>query len=128
VAARRRPGDDRSPAELARDEAKAREEVDRRNQLIELRDILQDERVRDLLWRIMAGTGMFTDQFNANAAIMGRNTGIASVGKLILNEILEANPEAWIIMQQRAWAAQIDEIARQEQERDQRMAEGGDNS
>jgi hypothetical protein len=93
------------------DKARAAEGLERDNELAALREILSDPRVRDFLWRMLSKAGMFKTHFNANAAIMGHNTGLADMGTAILNEILEANPEAWIVMQQSAYHKQIEELA-----------------
>lgn len=82
--------------------AHAQEDIARKNELLELRDLLADPRMRQFLWRMMAKSGMFTDPWNPNAAIMGRNTGFGAMGRALYNEIIEAYPEAWILMQQEA--------------------------
>ena len=100
----------------AQDTAEAREKVERDNELAELRQVLADIRVRKFLWRVLNRAGMFTTHFNPNAAIMGHNTGRADMGTFVLNEILEANPEAWIVMQQDAYQKQIEKAALDEAE------------
>jgi hypothetical protein len=90
------------------DRAAALEQADRDNEIKELREVLADQKVRKFLWRMMAKASMFQTHFNQNAAIMGHKTGMADMGTAILNEILEANPEAWIVMQQDAYQKQID--------------------
>lgn len=89
--------------------ARASDQVERDTELRELRDILLDVKARKFLWRMLAKAGMFKTHFSQNAAVMGHNTGLADMGTAILNEILEANPEAWIVMQQDAYRKQIDE-------------------
>jgi hypothetical protein len=66
---------------------------------------------------------MFRTHFNPNAAIMGHNTGLADMGTAILNEILEANPEAWIAMQQDAYRKQVDEALLAAAQADQQATE-----
>ena len=85
--------------ETAQEKLNAADQVERDNELAALRDVLVDPKVRSFLWRALARAGMFKTHFNPNAAIMGHNTGLADMGTWILNEILEANPEAWIAMQ-----------------------------
>jgi hypothetical protein len=113
---RRRQSENFKEEEALLVKARAREGLERDNELNDLRDILIDERVRDFLWRMLAKAGMFRTHFNANAAIMGHNTGLADMGTAILNEILEANPEAWIVMQQRAYRQQIEALAEEDSE------------
>lgn len=105
------------------DKARASENLERDNELLALREILVDPKVRDFLWRMLAKAGMFRTHFNANAAIMGHNTGLADMGTAILNEILEANPEAWIVMQQTAYHKQIEELALAQAEEDAQAIE-----
>lgn len=105
------------------EKARAREDLDRKNELLELRDILTDERVRNFLWRMMAKAGMYKTHFNPNAAIMGHNTGLADMGTAILNEVLEANPEAWIVMQRSAYQRQVDAALLREAEDSQASPE-----
>lgn len=99
--------------------ARASDGVRRDNEIAELRDLLLDQRVRKLLWRIMEAGAMFTDPWNPNALTMARSTGQAAGARFILKEILEANPEAWIVMQQDAYREQIDALARLEAEQTQ---------
>ena len=106
---RKNPNPNFAAEESAIDKARAREELERKNELNELRELLTDERMRSFLWRMLAKAGMFKTHFNPNAAIMGHNTGLADMGTAILNEVLEANPEAWILMQQMAYKKQIDD-------------------
>lgn len=101
--------------ERAQKRANAADQVERDNEIKELREILLDQKVRKFLWRMMAKAGMFRTHFNPNAAIMGHNTGLADMGTAILNEVLEANPEAWIVMQQDAYQKQIEEAVLAEQ-------------
>jgi hypothetical protein len=93
-------------AQEKRELEKTAQEVERRNELKALKDILADRKVRDFLYRVMANTGMFKDHFSPNAAVMGHNCGYALAGNMIYNEIVEAWPEAWIQMQFDALEAQ----------------------
>lgn len=107
---RRKPRENFAEEETAVEKARAAEGVARDNELHELRDLLLDVRVRKLLWRIMEAGAMFSDPWNPNALTMARSTGQASGARFILKEILEANPEAWIVMQQDAYRKQIDAL------------------
>lgn len=107
----RKPREGYEAEEAAVARARASEGVKRDNELAELREVLLDVRVRKLLWRIMEAGAMFSDPWSTNALTMARSTGQASAARFILKEILEANPEAWIVMQQDAYRAQIDALA-----------------
>jgi hypothetical protein len=118
----RKHNPDFAKEETAIEKARARDDLARKNELAELQEILLDDKVRKFLWRMLAKAGMYRTHFNPNAAIMGHNTGLADMGTMILNEILEANPEAWIVMQQDAYRKQVDEILLQQTE-DQQATE-----
>jgi hypothetical protein len=120
--ARRPRNPDFAEEETAIEKVRARDDLARKNELQELREILLDEKVRKFLWRMLSKAGMYRTHFNPNAAIMGHNTGLADMGTAILNEVLEANPEAWIVMQQDAYRKQMDEILL-EQSQDQSTTE-----
>ncbi len=100
--------------ERAHSKAQARADIARRNELIELKALLMDKRVRDLLFRVMSKTGMFSRAFHLNNAQMSFNCGRMETGHFIYGEIAEALPEAWITMQQEAMQRQLDEAAMQE--------------
>jgi hypothetical protein len=91
--------------------ARAREGVERDNELAGLRVILQDAQVRDFLWRLMEYTQMFSDPMQANFGIVGHNLGRAAVGKWVMNEVVEADPNAWLVMQQTHYQKQIEKAA-----------------
>lgn len=107
-----------TPDEIAVQQARAREGLDRDQELEDLRAILVDARVRDMLWRLMARAGMYRSPWSPNAKEEDRLIGMADMGRAILDEILEADPEAWIAMQQDALKRQrvAEAIAAQERE------------
>jgi hypothetical protein len=89
----------REPAEVI-ETARAREALERKNELAELRDLLALPEMRSFMWRLMAESKMFQTRFSPNAAVMGFNEGFADMGVKVYNEIIEADAQAWIVMQQ----------------------------
>jgi hypothetical protein len=96
---------------LAVDKARAGEELDRQNELLSLRSILTQPEVRDFLWRVMEHTQMFLDPMQQNFGIVGHSLGRAAVGKWVMNEIVEADPNAWLLMQHTHYQRQIEKAA-----------------
>jgi hypothetical protein len=78
------------------------EAMDEAEQLDQLRGLLEDENVRDLVWRIMGWCGIFTDPMNSNFGNVAYGLGKAAIGKKLLVEINLANPKAWLSMQLKA--------------------------
>lgn len=64
--------------------------------------LLEDEKVRDLVWRIMGWCGIFADPMNSNFGHVAYGLGKAAIGKKLLVEINLANPKAWLSMQLKA--------------------------
>jgi hypothetical protein len=93
------------------DKARARESVERDNEIASLRGILQVDAVRDFLWRIMERSQMFEDPMQANFGIVGHSLGRAAMGKWIMGEIVEADPNAWLTMQHTHYAKQMEKAA-----------------
>ena len=91
--------------------ARLQESVDRDNEIKALRKILSDEDVRDFLWRAMEKTQMFQEAMNNNFGIVGHNLGRAAIGKWLLSEITEADYNAWLLMQQKHYARQLEQAA-----------------
>jgi hypothetical protein len=105
---------------------RSREEIERANELAELVDLLQDKRVRDLLWRVISLGQPFADQMGANFGMVGHALGRASISKWLMNEVMEASPEAWITMQRESLqrsreAAALAASLAEQRERDARL-------
>jgi len=75
------------------------EAMDEAAQTDQLRALLEDENVRDLVWRVMGWCGIFTDPMNSNFGNVAYGLGKAAIGKKLLVEINLANPQAWLEMQ-----------------------------
>jgi hypothetical protein len=97
--------------ESAKAKHDAREEIKRKNEMAELKEILNNAKVRTFLYRMMGRCKMFNDSFSPNAAVMAYQVGQSSAGKMIYSEISEAWPEAWLVMQEEALMRQRAEEA-----------------
>jgi hypothetical protein len=85
------------------------EAMDEAAQTDQLRALLEDENVRDLVWRVMGWCGIFTDPMNSNFGNVAYGLGKAAIGKKLLVEINLANPQAWLAMQLKAAAIAAEE-------------------
>ncbi len=104
--------------EAARAEANLLQSMDADAQRAQFRDILQDVRVRDLLWGILDKCGIYKSTFQRNFGDMALLEGRRQVGLELLSEICAADPNAEMLMRQKAIAvafaaAEKERIARQ---------------
>lgn len=96
------PLEEREAAEREVGNKRIVEAMDDAAQLDQLRKLLENENVRDLVWRIMGWCGIFTDPMNSNFGNVAYGLGKAAIGKKLLVEINLANPQAWLSMQLKA--------------------------
>lgn len=87
-------------------------------QLAHFRDLLQDERVRDLMWRVLGQCNIYISTYQRNFGDMALLEGKRQVGLWLLNEICAADPNAEMLMRKKAIAvafaeAEVKRIARQ---------------
>lgn len=68
----------------------------------QMRLILEDENVRDVIWRIVSKCGVFSDSMGTNFGYVGYGLGKAAIGKWLMVEINDADPQAWLSMQLKA--------------------------
>ena len=111
---RRRKSEAFSEEEAAVQAARASEGVERDTEILELREILADEKVRRFLWRVLEHSRMFAESFHPNFGLTGHNLGRAAMGKWILNEITEADHTAWLLMQQDHYLKQVTQAQERE--------------
>lgn len=106
----------------ARDErhaaARLLETMERDVQVAQLREMLQDERLRDFLWRVLGWCNIYSTTYQKNFGDMALLEGKRQLGLKLLNEICEASPDAEMLMRQKAIAvgfaqAQKERSARQ---------------
>jgi hypothetical protein len=96
------PLDERDEAEAEVRDKRVVESMDEAALLDQMRALLDEEPVRDLLWRVMGWCGIFTDPMNSNFGNVAYGLGKAAIGKKLLLEINLANPKAWLAMQLKA--------------------------
>lgn len=82
------------------------------------RDLLQDERVRDLMWRILEKCHVYSSSYERNFGDMAHKEGERNIGLWLLKEICVSDPRAEMLMRQKSLAvafakAEAERIARQ---------------
>jgi len=65
----------------------------------DLREVLDTEAGKRLLWRVLGECGIHRDPFSTNALTMASNVGAQRVGRFIECEIAEVCPEKFLEMQ-----------------------------
>jgi hypothetical protein len=78
------------------------EALDADAQLAHFRDLLQDERVRDLMWRLLVECGIYKSTYQKNFGDMALMEGRRQMGLWLLNEICAADPNAEMLMRRKA--------------------------
>lgn len=78
------------------------EEMDRDGEIAQLNALLQDEPMRDFLWRVLGHCHIFQSTYQKNFGDMALLEGKRQIGLWLLNEICEADPQAEIAMKQKA--------------------------
>lgn len=87
-----------------REEKRLLEMLDEDAQVAHFRDLLQDERVRDLMWRVLAHCHVYESSYDRNFGDMARKEGERQVGLWLLKEICVCDPRAEMLMRQKAIA------------------------
>lgn len=78
------------------------ESLDEEKQVEQLKGLLTQEPVRDLLWRILARCHVFGSVFHTNYGQMSLSEGSRQIGLWLLKEIAVADPQALLTMQLKA--------------------------
>lgn len=78
------------------------EALDREGEVAQLTALLQQEGVRDLLWRVLGYCHLYGSVYNKNFGDMALAEGRRQVGLWLLNEICEADPSAEMLMRRKA--------------------------
>lgn len=78
------------------------EEMDRDGEIAQLNALLQDEGMRDFLWRVLGHCHIFQSTYQKNFGDMALLEGNRQIGLWLLSEICEADPTAEIAMKQKA--------------------------
>lgn len=72
---------------------------DRKQELADLRSILETAEGRRFLWRLLKHCGLYRTPFNPNASIAAHNAGLQSAAHYLLAEICESSGTMWLQMQ-----------------------------
>lgn len=83
----------RSPRERRREER-----IVRRDQLALLGRVMSEPSGRDYFWNLLASTHMFESSFAVDASVMAFFEGERNIGLQIQNDLMQANPDAFITM------------------------------
>lgn len=95
--------------------ARVLEELDREGEVKQLAALLQQEGVRDLLWRVLEKCRVYAAVYNRNFGDMALEEGKRQIGLWLLNEICEADPAAEMRMRHKA--VQLAHLAAQKSRR-----------
>lgn len=87
------------PGAVAKKKAQLKEQ--RRNELNDLKEVLESPAARRLLWRVLGRCGQFRSIWEASARIH-YNAGMQDLGHWLAAEIEEANQEAMFTMMREA--------------------------
>jgi hypothetical protein len=93
---------DQTPEEEQVQERRLLEALDREGEIAQMKALLTSEATRDLLWRVLSKCNVFASVFDNNYGKMAFNEGRRSVGVWLLSEICEADPNAEMLMRQKA--------------------------
>jgi hypothetical protein len=102
-------------------EAQLSDALSEQAQAEQFAQLLQDERARDLLWRVLARCHVFSSTYDNVYGKMAYAEGQRSIGLWLLSEIANADPEALLAMQTKANRIAAQE-ARQERAKRARRA------
>lgn len=78
--------------------AKVSRKLERQRETLDLQAILDKPGGRKFMWRLLQECGVYRTSFTGNSATF-YNEGKRAVGLFVLNEIMEASPEAYLLMQ-----------------------------
>lgn len=78
------------------------EALDRKGEIGQLALLLQQEPVRDVLWRILSKCGIYNTTYNKNFGDMALAEGKRQIGLWLLSEICEADAQAEMLMRRKA--------------------------
>lgn len=74
--------------------ARSREQRD----IDDLATILSDIRGRRFIWRYLGKCGVFRSSFNNSGSVTAYNEGMRNIGLDMLNEIMQADPDSYLLM------------------------------
>ena len=82
--------------------AEEREDLDRHNELQDLKAVLAQGAGRRAIWRILCRCGMFKSSFTSHNSQTVFNEGMRNVGLFLVAEVNEADPTAYLKMMEEA--------------------------
>jgi hypothetical protein len=92
-----------------------RKEKDRRKaELDDVRAVLSTVEGRRLLWRLMGWSGYLENPSHQRGDMTHQNIGRADAGRFILAEIMDADEQKYLLMQQESWRAKRSEAVEAE--------------
>lgn len=74
------------------------EEV-RREEKLELKELLRYPSFRKLVWRMLSRCDIYSDGFAADHAAASFLSGKRNIGLWLVRELMEADPESYLMMQ-----------------------------
>ena len=81
---------------------RAQEELAEVNEAETFKELLRAEAFRDFAWKLIERCAIYGEAFNTNFGSTAYTLGRQSIGKWLLVQINEADPEAWVAMQRKA--------------------------
>jgi hypothetical protein len=101
---------------LEEDKKKAQEKSRRlrERELGDIRHVLKDPEGRRFLWKVLGDAGVFRSSFTGNSETF-YNEGKRSLGLAILKDIMDARPEAFLMMQREYVSEQKSAMQKQEE-------------
>jgi hypothetical protein len=90
------------PAQVKARKRKAKDREDQEE--ADFRAILSTEHGRRFLWAELGRRNVWRTAFHTDALVFAHNEGLRAAGVDLMTRIIEADPQAWILMQQEAAA------------------------
>ena len=82
-----------------------RENIERDGYLEDVKAILKTKEGRRFVWKILEACGVYRSSMTGNSLTFF-NEGKRDIGLQVLADVMDANPEAFLVMQREAKAAQ----------------------
>lgn len=89
---------DLEAAQAARDLSERAEQAAREVEISDFKWLMQDERGRRFVWRLMREGKFLVSPFNSDALEMARSAGRREQAIALMNELLTLCPEKWLEM------------------------------
>lgn len=100
--------EDREITDAGDEEQVAQRQKKRKTQheiaILEMRDVLDTQAGRNILWRILSECGIFRSEFTNDIAIAANASAKRALGLWLISEMIAAKPDAFMILQREALA------------------------